>query len=469
MEAAGSPSAPVITSCVGSLILHDLERSITTTKCLGIKVSNVEIPAGLEDTYDEWGIFYAKRTSNNIRALGNDTVKHSRLHTFDLMQKQVATKASYLKSQLIYFDTEAGDLTNNYPYPEREYLFNKTRTVIPKIYHIRRFEYAGENTNLNGINNTGYASNIYIEAGKSLATPYDANDLQEAISKTNTLVDLLIYKKNVYESFQTQELVFTGQSFKITASGVQATQKVYGGDIFNTYHGFLDGNVGIGQVGQHSSPVEAASNIGLRMDDLELGKYYYPKHLGYETPAPTASYYGYNTDYSALNDLTKVFPATYEDNCFNDIIKFPQRIPYSITEGNESNQINWRIFKLNDYYEMPKNKGVIWNLLGNDRVLYIHHEYSLFIAQIKDRLNTSGEETYLGVSDLFDRPPVEVLPVKEGYAGNTSQFATFVCKLGYCFLDRSRGRVFIHNNKLNQISDYGLINFCNVQKMSALF
>lgn len=452
-------SSPDITASVGGLTIHDLERSTVETKVLGIKVSNVEIPTGLEDIYDEWGIFYAKRSSNNIRALGNDILKAKRLHTFDLMQKQVATKASYLKTQLMYFDNIAGDVINNFPYPEREITFDLTRTITPKVYHVRRFEYAGENTNLNGINNTGLASNIYIEAGKSLTTPYNLDELQDLIGKTNQILDLMIYRKNIYNSFQNQELIFTGQSFKITGSGVQADQKVYGGDIFNNSHGYLEGNLGVGNPGEQSVTVESASNIGLRMDDLELGKYYYPKHLGYETVKPTASFYGYNTDYSAVNDLQKVFPATYSDSCLVDISVFHERIAYSITESNESSKINWRVFKLNDYYEMPKNRGVIWNLLGNDRVLYIHHEYSLFIAQIKDRLNTSGEETFLGVSDLFDRPPEEVLPVKNGFAGNTSQFATIVCEAGYCFIDRQKGSVFIYNGKLNEITEEGNSNF----------
>lgn len=443
----------------GSLDVIDLNTTTVSTKLLGVKVENLNIPSNFKDIYDEWGIFYAKRTTNNIRVLGNDMLKVERLHTFDLMQKQVATKASYLKEQVEYFGQEVYGVNPLERFEERDTIFNYAKGIpSPKIHHIRKFEYAGENTNLNGVDNTNLASNIYIEAGKALTTPYLLSDLNDRIGKRNILCDLVVYRKNVYNSFQEQELVFTGSGFKINASGVQPVQKIYGGDIFNTFHGFLD-KISLPNIDQFSLVVSSASNIGLRRDDELLRKYHYPKHLKYETLKPTISYYGYNNDYSSLNDLEKIFPATYKNNCFDDIYLFPNRIPYSLTEGNESSKINWRVFKPNDYYEMPKNKGVIWNLLGNDRILYIHHEYSLFIAQIKDRLNTSGEETYLGISDLFDRPPVEVLPVKEGYAGNTSQFATMVCKLGYCFIDRNTGRVFIYNNQLNQISDYGMLNF----------
>ena len=454
MDASLSATAPVITSCIGDLNLYDLERSTVETKILGIKVSNFEIPTGLEEIYDEWGVFYAKRTSNNIRALGNDVLRAKRFHTFDLMQKQVATKASYLKTQLEFFDNNIGSILGGFPYVERDLLFDYTRPVTSKIHHIRRFEYAGENTNLNGINNTGLASNIYIEAGKDLTTPYDLSDLHTAIGLKNILIDLMIYKKDMYNSFQNQELVFTGFKFKTTA-GVQASQKVYGGDIFNNYHGFTEAYDLGSALQEWSIPVESASNIGLRMDDLETGKYYYPKHLHYEAVKPTVSFYGYNNDYSALNDLEKVFPATYENNCLVDVTVFKERVAYSITDGNESSNINWRIFKTNDYYEMPKNRGVIWNILGHDRTLFIHHQYSLFIAQIKDRLNTSGEETFLGISDLFDRPPEEVLPIKNGHAGTSSQFAIIVCEAGYCFIDRERGRGFIFNGKLNEFTAEG--------------
>jgi hypothetical protein len=88
-------------------------------------------------------------------------------------------------------------------------------------------------------------------------------------------------------------------------------------------------------------------------------------------------------------------------------------------------------------------------------------EYSLFTAIVKDSLATNDGEIYLGVNNIFDRPPREVLPVKEGFAGTQSQFACIVCKLGYCSVDRASGKIFIYNegSPPREISAEGMFHF----------
>jgi hypothetical protein len=419
------------------------------SEILGIKISNLNISQDMLDQLDSWEIYYAKRTQTNIRIVAQDMIKDARFHNFDLISTQVVAQAKYLKPQLVYTGTtpglEAADTVHS-PTVETAYSTEEFKVI-------NNFQYCGENTSIPQAN-ANRATNIFIAAGLTSGVPNtDATQIESMYGYTNTLMDICIYKKSMYGSFDIQELIPTGASFLISSIGVQPAQKVFGGDIYINIFGFRPYTT---RTSNFLLTCESASNIGLRTDDPILGKQYYPKFA-----VATSSYYGYNKDYNALNEFISLIKHGTNGDCNTDkISKFHNRVIYSIADGNESRFLNWRIFKVNDYYEMPKNKGVIWSLLGVDRKLYIHHEYSLFIAGIKDSIGIGNGEAFLKSSEVFDRPPVEVFSTNEGLAGTQSHFAILYCKLGYCFIDRNAHKVYIFNDSgLKEVSKEGLYNF----------
>lgn len=437
------------TGCFVSDIAVTFSKREVSTEILGIEVSNINIPASIKDQIDSYEIVYAKRTQNNIRVVAQDMIKDGRFHNFDLLSTKITAQAKYFKPQLNYGSTQLQDTVNS---------LLAVESIVPTetVEVINNFQYVGQDVSL-PVSNVNRAENIYIVGGVTGSLPNTTEVyLQSTYSPTNTLMDICTYKQDMYRPFDTQELVSTGYTVKVTNSGIQNSTEIWGGDTFINIFGF---RLYLSNINNYLLTCETVSNIDLRYAELNLSKQYFPK---YNEASP--SYYGYNKDYNCISDLTKLVIHNTSGNCNTDnITDFPQRVPFSIVDANENKFLNWRIFKVNDYYEMPKNKGVIWNILGVDRTLYIHHEYALFLASIKDKLGNSGNETFLGSSDVFDRPPVEVVPINEGYCGTQSQYGIIYCKLGYCFIDRQMGKVFIHSTDSpippKEISNQGLYNF----------
>lgn len=418
-------------------------------KPLGIEISNLNIPPEIADQIDSWEIFYAKRDTSNIRMIGQDIMIEERFHTFDLVYNQANLKGSYLKPQIKYFNLTNDFLTQGFETPGNLYPIQNGRAIRA----IESFLYLGENVLL-PIDNTNKATNLYIKLQGETVADTQANN-------PTMFWDICIYRKDMYKTFDAQTLVSTGKAFKILNAGIQPVVNVFGGDTFISAFGFIEN---ITDKNEYLLPQESAANIGLRMDDETQtpSKYYYPKHTKLDTIKPVISYYGYNNDYTALNILNKVFPKSAAfDNCTSNIFQFPWLIAYSLNDANESLKLNWRIFKINDYYDqLPKDKGKLWNLLGSNRTLYIQLEYALLIAEVKDKLGVSEEEVNLGVSDIFDRPPVEIVQDKDGYVGSQCKFATIMTPIGYVTVDRQRGKIFVVNDgKLSEISNTGYYNF----------
>ena len=443
--------------CFDTALTANFTNRLVDSEVLGIKISNLNLSQEALDTLDSWEIFYAKRTQTNIRVVAQDMIKQGRFYNFDLISTQAAAQAQYLKPQLNYtgptglaVSDTVNELTVESAYSTEDF----------KVINI--FQYCGENTSIPQLN-ANTAANIFIAAGLTAGVPNTTSAaIQTLYGNSNTLIDICVYKKSMYESFDIQDLIPTGGAFPIIAIGVQTPQKIFGGDIHINIFGvrystLLNYN--------YLLACESASNIGLRTDDPITGKQYFPKFS-----LATPSYYGYNRDYNCLNEFITLIKHGLNGDCnSNRITKFHTRIIYSIVDGNESKLLNWRVFKINDYYEMPKNKGIIWSLLGVDRKLYIHHEFSLFIAAIRDSLGIGTGEAFIKSSEIFDRPPVEVFSTNEGLAGTQSHFAIIYCKLGYCFIDRNANKVYILNDSgLKEISKEGLYNYFKTHTQTSL-
>lgn len=446
------------------------------TNPLGIKVSNINIPNNLLPLIDSYEICYAKRNEINTRVIGNDCTSYDepygmtlaavpiKFQQFDLMTSKSGLFPNYIKPVWKY-KSRNNDVRNfaeglyaSEPY-EYNYVTDELQGIDPIIEHI----YLGQNVTV-PFNNTGRADCLYftglypIDNLTSIpqALHYDINDNGPIPNpdKDIGLFDFCIYRTNMYKDFQNQDLISTGIGFKVTVAGIQSPITVWGGDTYINRYSVVPTDV-------VSTPmsyiVESVSNIGLRYEDLVLGKFFAPRNIG------TPSWFGYNKDFNAINTFNKIDIYYPEDinGCAPSIKKLPNRIAFSQVSGSESLLLNWRNFKANSYYDTIKTKGEIWSILGSNRTLYIHLKYTLFLAQIKDSLATNTGEIFLGVTNIFDRPPLEVLTVNEGYAGTQSQFACILCKLGYCFIDRQAGKVFIYKEGqgLQEISNKGLYKY----------
>lgn len=126
------------------------------------------------------------------------------------------------------------------------------------------------------------------------------------------------------------------------------------------------------------------------------------------------------------------------------------RIVRSVVNSTESKGIAWRIFNANDYKDLPIERGRGITIEADERAIYIQQEYALFLAAIRDQIsNDPNSETYLGSSDLFDRPPMELLYDKNGYIGSDSRFNSIITPFGYVVVDTILKNIFLV--KLSQV------------------
>lgn len=423
------------------------------TKPLGLKIT-IEIPSPLLELVDSWEIFYAERNNSNIRILGSDLAtnesgaQYLRFQQFDLMVSKPNLVPTYVKPLCRWTTLTTPNAENLVEYMDTHSIEHLADASL--FSNVLEWAYLGENTT--GLyNNAGFADTIIAKINPVVAMSTGV----DGIAKDCVLFDLCIFKRNMYLGFNNQTLVSAGPTRKAVASG--HSLNLFGGDVHIGRHAVNTLNTGT--VAFHFV-CESAANIPYRHEDAAQSKYFAPKYSN-----PTPSWFGYDTGYNAQNKfniLSIFYPA---DSCIDgDVVAFPQRIARSLTEGTENKTVNWRIFKANSYYDMPKDKGIIWSMTGGDRTLYIHHENALFLAEIKDSLNTAdGEEiAALGITDLFDRPPIEIVPTKQGYGGTQSQYAITLCELGYCYIDRQQAAIYIlpqGSTKPIKISDQGMSNF----------
>ena len=296
------------------------------------------------------------------------------------------------------------------------------------------------------------------------------------------LHNLHAFKTDMYLSYDTQELIWTGfevlgdelDNYTVesdntsTIGATHRTGGVFGGDTFICRHGYrithrpaYNGP----QPRDHKSLLyviaESTDNINFR-HELTNESSYFPG-----SPAKRM------LDLKAEIDLTKKDNMKYEDHYSLGVADIKPPVPYPLREADPSifeTRIqrsakddnarlidNYRIFKAFQFNDLPRNRGSLWKLATISNLLYIHMEDSLFRTKGKQSLKLSdGTESFVGSGDIFSQDPDEVIQTKFGYGGTQSQWVSMVTKHGYFSLDYKNRKVFMFKDTIYDISRSGL-------------
>lgn len=277
------------------------------------------------------------------------------------------------------------------------------------------------------------------------------------------LTNMYSWKEDTYLSFDEQELVSTNMRIYPDESNVSG----FGGDSYFSPYGFMtsassfetdrdiedapDGIPRDGLKGKYFVFVESANNIGLRYGEYYNKTAYTVEKLGLE-PLATKRELLYNKDYTTVNSYNPVFvfdPDNTQDYFYN-------RIYRSKKSNREEKVSSWRIFLPNDYYEAAKNRGKIVNITAVQGELLIQHERGLYTTQGKDSLQTSGALVQVGSGDIFAREPREIIDTENGYVGTQNRLGCLKFKGGYVSVDAKQGRIFILDDRLDEVSSRGI-------------
>lgn len=178
----------------------------------------------------------------------------------------------------------------------------------------------------------------------------------------------------------------------------------------------------------------------------------------------------YQIDNFINTNVGKGYSTVYNENgietfTYYDEIPGTQDHPYRIIRSQlqsaENANLNWRLFKSDDYKDMPFNRGEIISLKTNNKNLYIQQAYGLHLLQLRDTLSNTDEGTsYLGTSDIFNMEPQEVTYSPSGYIGCQSYFDTHINVIGYFVIDAVHKRIFsIDGNKVTNLTALNAIKW----------
>lgn len=286
------------------------------------------------------------------------------------------------------------------------------------------------------------------------------------------LVNLCVYKTNVYKPFDQQRLVWTGYYQKIdkTQRGVTSTNTVFGGDTYVGRYSFRSTSQDFGAVfftnpalpvtnsdNWSTNPYQLYSVNGsnTQQEDRAVDPYATVFQflcesddlLGFRHQGDTAA--GVTTLQSLFwdasigtdvlfngpdNDMTKSEHLLYMNNysAVQDIkvttplpkklfnpTSFPTRTIRS-TVDDGSIQDKYRFFLALDFKDLPKNRGPITKLFTLGSILYLHTERSLFVTRGRQQLGLGDNtQAFVGSGDIFEQNPDEMIPTTEGMAAVT--------------------------------------------------
>lgn len=164
---------------------------------------------------------------------------------------------------------------------------------------------------------------------------------------------------------------------------------------------------------------------------------------------------GYNRQYSFTNRLTPLRP---KDLTLEEVTAFNNRIYYS-EESVEGEQLDaFRIFRANNYHDIPKDNGAITDLWTWDNKLYAHTSGALYHCFFNEASTTSTSEgeVYLGNGGLFPRPSMPLVSLEGGYAGCQHPKSAVSTPVGRFFTDAQGQRQYLFNGQLQELSKDGL-------------
>jgi len=272
-------------------------------------------------------------------------------------------------------------------------------------------------------------------------------------------------------------LYFTQDNAGSDSSGhLQYSSGIFGGDVFLCRYGVrqsllprISTMVPIDRVSSFLTIIESTDNINFRHEEGPESAYFPGASIkesslndrdgkNYDSSKfhDLSSEAGikYNSDYSGVNDTN---PAFALPNLVSSPTSFTTRVQRSAKSDPGSLRDNFRVFLANDYKDMPKNRGSLWNLAAFNNLLYIHMEDSLLLTKGKQSMKlTDGSQAFIGSGDIFAQAPDELLQTEEGYGGTRSQFSTLTTKFGYFFVDQRNNKVFLATDKLTEISKLGM-------------
>lgn len=168
--------------------------------------------------------------------------------------------------------------------------------------------------------------------------------------------------------------------------------------------------------------------------------------------------FGYNKQYSAINNFKLQFPRPL---FFDEVTDYSNRSIYSKQSFENELVDQYRYFPSLQYHDIPKHRGTITDTFVFNNNFFHHTEYGLWLSYFNPNTiqSTTQGDVVLGNAGIFRIPSKLVLDIKGGYMGTLDKSGTNT-PFGRVFLDHKQGKVFLFAGEAPvEISDLGLFSF----------
>lgn len=276
------------------------------------------------------------------------------------------------------------------------------------------------------VTNLAYPRNYYNNTGG-----FDVNNLTDLFNPTNVIS--LLGRPKSYRACQTQKFFYQNGYIYLYHYGIPyfLVESDY-----NTDYRYATNNLE-GDFYPHQS------DLDFWMQEINV-------------PIAEPNTYFYNNTYSKQNHeaFIGIDPLSFIPGRKCDV-DHPNRIIYS--DGP-----NWLVYKANNFYDYPLNKGRIVAIDGieNETVLVRSVNNTSIFKSIL-RLQVDGQTSQVGNGGVFANPPQDLATTTLGYLGS-QHVAMLSTEYGHITVDAKRGQVFnIHTGGAgaDEISKNGMKNW----------
>ncbi len=258
------------------------------------------------------------------------------------------------------------------------------------------------------------------------------------------ITNICAYKENLYLGFDNQILCSTGFTYDIDTV---ETEEIYGGDTFTSFYGERS-TVDFAPLFRHPAGAsfdanttqlrtthyyicQSTSNIQLRYEGTNSWELFFPKNSLDALSSEYSNYYGYNPDYSSVNDILQ--PTQGLNQLDNDVTNFPNRVIKSEVNNPEILENNYLIFNPGNLTDVGLQYGQIENIFNINNKLAIHLTNDLMITMNKQTMDTSSGKAYIGAGDIFSVKPQDIN--SNFYGGTIGRYSGTMTPYGYFFID----------------------------------
>lgn len=175
----------------------------------------------------------------------------------------------------------------------------------------------------------------------------------------------------------------------------------------------------------------------------------------------TSEVYDMNLDYMRFNKEKRFSHLALEYDCCSDPNEeYPTRVTWSEQAFQEERTDNYRSFLPNNYVDIEGIHGEITNMYRLGNSLFIHTEEALWQLPKNNQERVTDEiVSFIGTGNYFSILPQLVVDDDMGSAGTKHKWASIKTPAGMFFISESDRAVYLHSNKIENISQRGLRNW----------